>query len=292
MIRNILVLLYVSAAWGFAFVLIKIGERTIAPITEMAGRSTIGFLALLIASLILRKDLVGHAKYIFSFIVFAILGVTVLWLAVAFGEEYITAGLTSVLVSTTPFVTFIAMVLVLRSERFRIDGLLGLLIGIAGLVLVIGFDKILGGGTTLKGVLMVMGGFAVFAINGVIAPRLASGTDPIVSTTYYLGIASLILIALSFIFESPLKTPITETNVVSELILGVVSTASGFAGYYYMLHRAGPIFSSMTFYFIPIFGVIAGMLVLGEKINASQVLGIVIVFAGVYLINRDKMKKM
>jgi len=286
-----MILLYVSAVWGLAFVLIKIGEETIAPITEMAGRSVIGFLSLLILSLVLRKDLVGHAKYILAFLVFSILGITLLFLGVAFGEEFVTAGLTSVLVSTAPLVTFVIMVFILRAESFSVSGLIGLIIGVVGLVLVIGIHNVLGGGTTVKGVLLIAGGFGLFAVNGILAPRLASGTDPIVSTTYYLGLASLILWAMAFVFESPLRTPINEDNLLSELVLGVISTASGFVGYYYILNKAGPFFSSITFYFIPVFGVVAGMLILGEKVTVSQVIGIIVVFSGVYLINREKFKK-
>jgi len=78
---------------------------------------------------------------------------------------------------------------------------------------------------------------------------------------------------------------------LSELALGVICTASGYFGYYYIIHRAGVFFSSITFYFIPVFGVVAGMLILGEKVTVSQVIGIIVVFSGVYLINREKFKK-
>ena len=291
MITNFIILLYLSAVWGTAFTLIKIGEETIAPVAVQAGRASIGFLSLLALSLILRKDLAGHARYAFAFLVFSILGVSLLWILAGIGQEYITAGLTSVMVSTTPLVTFVIMVFILREESFTIYGIAGLLTGVAGLVLVIGIENITGGGATLKGVLLIGGGFAVFAINGVLAPKLATGADPIVSTTYYMGFASAILWAFALIFESPLKIPLNEKNLLVELALGVICTASGFASYYYLLNKAGAFFSSMTFYFIPVFGIVAGMLILEEKITASQVIGIAVVFTGVYLINREKFKK-
>lgn len=291
MLLNFLALVYVSLAWGSAFVLIKFAEETIAPLTVQAGRCTVGFLAILILSLVLRRDIAGHAKHWFAFLVFAVLGVVLLWIVTALGEEYITAGLASVLVTVTPLVTFIITVFILRSEKFSITGLLGLLIGGLGLVLVVGIHNILGGSSILIGALLIISGYSVFAVNGVLAPRLASGTDPIVSSAYYTGFAMVILWVSAFIFESPLKTHLTVANSAAEIVMGVFSFASGFVVYYWLLNRAGAFFSSMTFYFIPIIGMVGGFLLLKEKITVTQVIGILIVFVGVYLINRLKLKE-
>jgi len=291
LIGNILALVYVSVAWGSAFVLIKFAEETIAPLTVQAGRCFVGFLALLIVSVVLRRDIVGHAKHWFAFLVFAILGVSFLWIVAGLGEEYISAGLTSVLVTVSPLVTFIITVFILRSEEFSLSGVIGLIVGVVGLVLVVGIHNILGGSSTLIGALLITSGFAVFAVNGIIAPRMASNTDPIVSTTYYTGFASVILWVFAFTFESPLKTHLTESNVAAEVIMGVFSFASGFVVYYWLLNRAGAFFSSMTFYLIPIVGTVGGFLLLKEKIILTQVIGILIVLVGVYLINRVKFKK-
>ena len=141
------------------------------------------------------------------------------------------------------------------------------------------------------GALLITSGYAVFAINGIIAPKLASGTDPIASSTYYTGFATVILWVFAFIFESPLKTHLTESNVAAEIFMGVFSFASGFVVYYWLLNRVGAFFSSMTFYLIPVVGTVGGFLVLHEKIILTQVVGILIVFVGVYLINRVKFKK-
>ena len=291
MIRNLLALCYVSIAWGSAFVLIKYTEQTMGPLVIQAGRCTIGFLALLIISLILRRDLAGHAKYWFAWLVFAVLGIVFLWVTVALGEVYITAGLATVLVTVSPLVTFIITVFFLRTERFSVLGVVGLLTGVVGLIIVVGVKNILGGSATLIGAALIISGFAVFAINGIIAPRLVQGADPLASSTYYTGMATVILWVIAFIFDDPMSTTLTVSNITAEIIMGVFSFASGFVVYYWLLNRAGPFFSSMTFYLIPIVGIVGGFLLLGEKITMIQVGGMLIVFVGVYLINRVKFNK-
>lgn len=291
MLLNFLALLYVSIAWGSAFVLIKFAEETIAPLTVQAGRCTVGFLALLILSLVLRRDIAGHAKYWFAFLVFAVLGIVFLWITVAFGEKYISAGLATVMVTVSPLVTFIITVFITRTEKFSLLGILGLILGIAGLVLVVGLKNILGGSSILLGSMLIISGFSVFAVNGILAPRLASGTDPLASSVYYTGMATVFLWIFAFIFESPLKTHLTLTNSAAEIVMGVFSFASGFVVYYWLLNSAGAFFSSMTFYFMPIVGLVGGYFFLSEKINMIQVVGILVVFLGVYLINREKFRK-
>jgi drug/metabolite transporter (DMT)-like permease len=291
LVKNLLALLYVALSWGSAFALIKYAEETISPLTVQAGRCTIGFIALLILAIVLKRDIKGHAKYWFAWLVFAVLGIAYLWIVIAIGEEYISSGLTSVLVTVTPLVTFVITVFILRTERFNIVGVIGLIVGVLGLVLVVGIKNVMGGSSTLIGALLIGSGFAVFAVNGIIAPRLASGTDPIVATTYYTGIGTVIIWVAAFIFESPLNTHLTVLNSVDEVFMGIISFASGFVVYYWLLNRVGPFFSSMTFYLIPIVGMVSGFIMFKEKITLTQVVGILIVFVGVYLINRVKFKK-
>jgi len=284
------VLLYVALVWASGIVFIKVEESTIPPITIMAGRALLAFLTLFIAALITRKDLAGHLKYIGRFLVFAILGISLLWLGLAFGQEYISVGLASVMVLTLPLVTFIILVLILRVEPFSVMGLAGLIMGIAGIVLVIGISKIMAGGSTILGVLLIGGGFGFLAINGILAGKWAKGIDPVITTTYFLGLGAVILTVLAFIFERPMQVPWTTDTIASELALGLICTASGYFGYYFIIHRAGAYFSSFIFYFIPVFGLISGHLFLKEKVGISQVIGVIIVLAGVYLINWEKRK--
>jgi len=281
----------VAAVWAFTFIFVKVEESAIPPITIMAGRALIAFICLFIASIIMRKDLRGHVRYIGTFLIFAILGVTLIWIGLAFGEEYTTAGLASVMPTTVPLVTFIILVLILRVERFSVLGLVGFIMGIAGVALVIGINNILERGSTIEGVLLIGGGFVFFAVNGILVGKWAKEIDPVITTTYFLGLGAVILTALAFIFESPLQVSWTKDTFLSELALGVICTASGYFGYYYIIHKAGTYFSSFIFFFIPIFGILSGHLILKEKVAISQMIGVAVVLIGVYLINREKFKK-
>ena len=290
MLRNFLILIYLGAVWGGAFSLIKFNLRTLGPITEMAARAVVAFIALIFLSLILKKDLKAGAKNSFGYLVFALMGVVQLWLADSFGLEYISAGLASVLVAVAPITTFVITAMILRQDKITVSNISGLIIGLIGLMLVIGIHNITSGGAVLLGVLLVTGGFMIFGVNGVLAPRLVKAGDPIVATTYYIGIGGVILTALAFILESPAQMKWGPVNLAVELVLGIVPTASGFAAFYYLIKKAGPLFASTTFYLMPVFGMLASVLFLSQKTDLSQIAGIAVVIIGLYLINKEKMK--
>ena len=212
-------------------------------------------------------------------------------LGLAFGQEYLSVGLASVMITTIPLVTFILLVLVLRVEPFHVMGLIGLIFGIVGIVLVIGISKIPEDSSTVLGVLLIGGGFLCLAINGILAEKWARGIDPVITATYFLGLGTVILVVLAFIFESPLQVPWTKETIAGELALGIICTGSGFLGYYFIINRAGAYFSSFIFYFIPVFGLLVGHIFLGEKVDIPQIVGVGTIIAGVYLVNRDKFKK-
>ena len=291
MVFNVILLLYIAAVWAFTFIFIKIEEVAhVGPLTIIAGRAIIAFICLFIASLILKKDLLGHFKHIGKFLVFTLLGIVGLWVTLAEGQEYINAGLASVMVTTVPLLTFIILVFVLRDERFSWIGVGGLILGVIGIVLVVELKNILAGGTTLGGFLLIGSGFVMFAVSGVLIGRWAKGIDPVITTTYLLGLGGIILFALAYIVESPLRFPLTEKNIWSELGLGVISTASGYFGYYYLIHKAGTYFSTFIFYFIPVFGLVAGYFVLGEMVALTQILGVLLIIGGVYIVNWEKVR--
>lgn len=291
MVANVIILLTVAALWAFTFIFVKVEEQDITPITIMAGRAIIAFFGILTVTLITKQDLRGHLKEWWKFVFFAVFGTAVLWVFLGLGQEEVSAGLASVMPTLAPLLTFVILVLILREEPFSFQGLIGLLIGVVGIILVVGIHEVMSGGGTAKGFLFILLGFAFFAINGIMVGKWAKKIHPLVTSTYFLFFAALILTALAFIFEKPTELPWTVDNYLEELALGIFCTGAGYYGYYYLIHRAGAYFSSFIFYFIPIFGMVAGYLLLKEHYTLLQIVGVPIVFFGVYLINSEKFKK-
>ncbi len=291
MLINVLVLIGVSIVFTFTFVFLKIEEKTITPITIMAGRCVIAFLLLLTIALITKKDLIGHFKEWWKFLTFAVFGITLSWIGLAVGQEGTSVSVAAVLDAVIPIATFVILVVVLRQIPFTFQGFLGLLLGAIGIVLVVGVNKLASADATVQGVVILIAAYTVFAANGVLVEKWAKGIDPLITTTYFLFFASIMLTATAFIFEQPEKLPWTEDNYIEELLLGLFCTGAGYYGYYFLVHRAGAYFSSFIFFLIPVMGLFAGILILKENYTYLRLLGVPIVLAGVYIVNREKLSK-
>lgn len=290
MILNFIILLSISVFWGIGFLFVKIGEKSTTPITEMAARAFIALLTLLVICFITKKDLSKYLGKYKVFVLFSVIGITIPWLGIAYSEETISSGLAAAMLSTLPIFTFIITSLIIKTERFTIYSLAGLIISLIGLILVIGIGKIFGHDSALIGVLIILGGFFSYAINGILVPIYAKDVDPLVTITYTIGFATIILTVLAFIIENPTATDLDTKNVLALLGLGVISTALVFSGYYILLKRAGPFFTSLVGYLTPISGVVAGVIFLHESIVVLQIIGILLVLLGVFLVNIPKLQ--
>lgn len=194
------------------------------------------------------------------------------------------------MLSTLPIFTFIITSLIIKTERFTLYGLGGILISLIGLVLVIGIEKIFGHSFKLIGILIILGGFFSYAVNGILVPLYSKDVDSLVTITYTIGFGAIILTVLAFIFEAPTLSAFNVDNVLSLIGFGVLSTAILFAGYYILLKRAGPMFTSLVGYLAPISGVIAGVIFLHESVGMTQIIGIVLILLGIFLVNIPKLR--
>ncbi len=290
MALNYIILIVISAFWALGFLFVKIGERSITPISEMTLRAVIATITLFIICLVLKKDLIKPLRKIRAFLLFSVLGVTIPWLGIAYSEEIISSGLAATMLAILPIFTYIISAFIFKTEKFTAHGAAGLFIALAGLVLVIGINNILSHNTTLMGALIILGAFFSYAVNGVLVPIYARDIDPFVIITYTIGFASIIIAVLAFIIEEPTMTPLNTENILALLGLAVISTAFGFSGYYLLIDRAGPFFTSLIGYLAPVFGVIFGVVFLYNRFGMLQLAGIVLVLLGIIIINKQKLR--
>ncbi len=289
MVLNYLILIIISSFWALGFLFVKVGERSITPISEMTLRAVIAAITLVIICIILKKDLIKPLRKFRAFLLFSVLGVTIPWLGIAYSEEIISSGLAATMLAILPIFTYLITTFIIKTEKFTLHGAAGLAIALLGLVLVIGVNNILSHNSTLMGAMIILGAFFSYAVNGILVPVYAKDTDPFVIITYTIGFAAIIIAVLAFIIEEPTMVPFNTENILALLGLAVISTAFGFSGYYFLIDRAGPFFTSLLGYLAPVFGVIFGVVFLDNRFNTLQLVGIALVLLGIVLINKQKL---
>ena len=198
------------------------------------------------------------------------------------------ASRTSLIIALNPIVTIAAASLLL-GERMSARRWFGVAVALVGVWIVVSRGDVLGsvGGAVGLGELLMFGGVCSWAAYTLIGRRVLAGLTPLAATTWasLWGVGLLALAAAPDLHDLG-TDDLTLPVVLSVLYLGVLGTAVGFVWYYQAVQRLG---ASRTVIFnnlVPVFGASFGVLLLGEPLLPSMLLGGAIAVAGVMLVTK------
>lgn len=275
----------IALIWGASFLFIKVAVQDMNPTVLVLIRSTSGFIALTVLMIAIRRGLFSNSKRrLLPFAVMAITGGVFPWLAIAWGEERISSGLASILNATTPLWAAILVYWVIPSERPSPINYAGVLIGLAGVVILV-LPGITAGGIrgNLIGAVAVLLASVSYALSALYQRRKLRGVNVFE--------ANLGQLAFTALFVLPVAVPslpaahFEPRSIAAVLALGIAG--SGIAGvlYYYVLNSLGPVRGSGVTLLVPVTAVFWGATLLHELVTLPIVLGMVVILAGIVLTN-------
>lgn len=190
---------------------------------------------------------------------------------------------------TSPFWVVLGAHLLLPNERMRLLQMIGMMIAFVGIIIAFGGSG--SGDTTLKGDLLALAGAICWALTTLvikIAPQRSQSAARVL--LYQLAVSAILFPLLSVLMSEPgIFEP--TTAVFSALLFQIVMIALvGYMGWFWLLtqYPAGTL-SSFTF-LTPLFGVLAAWLVLDEPLTLQLIGALMLVGAGIYLVNKPKSK--
>lgn len=269
-----------AVLWGIPYLFIKEAVDTISPAGVVAGRTLLGGLLLLPFALhqkALRPALIQW-RWVLAFGAVEIAGP---FLLLSHAEQTISSGLTGLLVATVPL--FAALIAVFGGDRsvLRPARLGGLLVGFAGVAVIVAGPGLLAGG-----------GGAVFAVGEVLLTALLYAIAPFIIALRLQGVPSLGTITVALfavgIFYTPF-TLLTQHEVpslrssVALVLLAVLCTAVAFLGFFALIREVGPVRAPLFTYANPVVAIILGALILGEEITTALLIGFPLIIVGCWL---------
>jgi len=266
-----------AALWGASYLFIKVAlDDGIDPIFIVFARIALG--ALVLVPIAIRWDAVSSLRGRFTAITFmTIVQVTVPFLLITYGEQYIASSLTGILVSAAPIFTVLLAVRFDDEERPRGIAAGGVVMGILGVVLLFGVD-LSGDAKALAGGLMVLLASLGYAIGGLYLKHRLRGV-PAVGIAASTMVIGTLLLAPAALFVLPSEVPGAKV-VGSLLALGAGGTGIAFLIFYTLIAGIGPGRASLVAYMAPGFAVLYGVWLMDEPLTAGAVIGLVLILAG------------
>ncbi|MEP9379013.1 EamA family transporter [Aquabacter sp. CN5-332] len=273
-------LLALSILWGASYTFIRVGVETIPPVTLIAARTIIAgslLLALLHwRGLRLPRDRAMWGRFLFQ----AGLNSVVPFTLIAWAEQTISAGLATILNSTTPLFAFLITALVTRHEPVSGRKLLGVAVGLAGTCLIVGVQALGGLGHSVWAQLAIVAASVCYA-GAAIFGKNFRGLDPILPAAGSLLCGAAILVPLSLLLDRPWTLRPSQDSILALMALSVFSTALAFVIYFRLVRTLGSIGTTAQAYLRVPIGVAIGALVLGEALPWTAWIGLACVMAGV-----------
>jgi drug/metabolite transporter (DMT)-like permease len=266
-----------STLWGGAYLVIEVALESYSPTLVVLGRVTLAAL-FLVPFAFRRKVLPALRKQPGWVLLTVLMQSTTPLLLLTFGQRWLSASLTGILIGAQPL--FVAL-LALRfdpAERPRgVRGVIGLLLGFAGLVLLFGLD-LSGGAQALLGGLLVVGAAFCYASGTMLIHCKLKFAEPLGIATAAMLISTALLLIPGLLLL-PDTTPSLRSSVAL-VALGIVFTGVTLTIFYGLIARAGPARATLAFYLSPGITVVLGWLLLNERVSWSTVLGLVAIVGG------------
>jgi drug/metabolite transporter (DMT)-like permease len=274
-----------TVIWGASFLWIKLAVQEVGPLTVVTIRLAFALLALL-GFLIARRPAVPRGARMWTVLfVQGLMSTALPWILITWAEQYIDSAVATVLNATVPMFTIVIAHIFLHDDRITSRRFLGLLVGFAG-VLVLVHDDIStgfgGGGLVLLGNLAVLLSSAFYAISNVFARAKLRGVPSIVQAFYTMLMADAVMWIVTPVVEAPFTLPTLGLTWIAIAWLGVLGAGFSYLIFYYLLHTIGPTRISMVTYTIPVVGVTLGVVFLNERLDWSLVAGTVLIVSGVW----------
>lgn len=283
LIQRVLVPAGFILLWSSAYIVVRMGLPDMSPIASLALRFVIATTVLFALARAMGQPLsVLGSRWPH----FAVAGALMngIYLATAYvALQYLPAGTMGLLAALNPMLTAMLGWIIL-GERMRLAQWLGLGLGVAGVVLVVGVAPVLG--QSVAAALLAVGGIVCFAVGTIYFRRYCGASALLAGNAVQMGSAAVLCAILAVAFE-PLHVTWTWRLIACTLYLALAVSvgAMGLFGYMLRSRTAGVV--SSNFYVIPGLTAVLAWLVLGETLTPMAVAGFCTSSIGVWLAQRE-----
>ena len=285
-LKPYLALAGLALIWGVSFLLIKVAVKDMSPTVLLLLRSLSGLIALAVIVKATGRPLLGEGwrTRLGSFAIMALTNALIPWVAIAWGEERISSGLASILNSTTTLWTAVLIYWAMPKERPSKIGYLGVVVGLAGVVILV-LPDILAHGVSgnLLGAMAVLVAALSYAANAIYQRRKMRNVS-----VYDISIGQL---AATVVFAIPLAAPslqhvhVAVMSMAAVIALGAGATGIAYLLYYYVMNTLGAVRAAGVTLLVPITAVFWGVILLRESLSLPIVIGMAVILGGTVLTN-------
>jgi drug/metabolite transporter (DMT)-like permease len=278
-------LLTLSVLWGGSFFFVKVAVAELPPFTVVLARVGLAALALNILVRVTGGAMPRDRASWFAFVAMGMLNNLIPFSLTVWAQTQISSGLASILNGATPLFAVILAHWSTADERLSWNRLIGVLLGFAGVTVMIGGDALAGIGLHVVAALAVLAATLSYACAGIFGRRFKH-QPPLVTATGQVTAASILTLPIVVVVDRPwtleAPQPATWGAVVG---LALLSTALAYMIFFRILATAGATNLLLVTLLIPVSAVLLGHTVLDESVRPQHIMGMALIALGLAAID-------
>jgi drug/metabolite transporter (DMT)-like permease len=275
-----------SMLWGSSYFFIAVAQPELPALTIAALRTLPAAAVLLTIVLSLGYRLPATLAEWRLFIWFAAFNTVLPFLLIAWGQARATGGMAAILNATAPlFGIFLAHVLT-QDEKLSLNKLLGILVGIVGVGILVGYDFAVGSRADVLARLALLAAPLCYVCANIYARNRLGQYPPFVVATMQMVGAIFIAFPLAFAIDRPWELSMPSLKALGAIVgMGVFGSALASLCHFTVLRRAGATNASLVTLIMPLTPIVLGGVFLGDRLTGRDIAGALVIAAALIIID-------
>ena len=282
--RALLLFAALGLAWGIPYLFIKIAVAELEPAMVVLARAGLAAILLLPLAFFRREVWIVVRRWK-PMLAYTIIEIVVPWYFLSSAERSLPSSTAGLLLAAVPLAGVAIAFFMGRPAKLSGINWLGIVIGMIGVAALVGLDV---GGSDLPSVLEMAIVVVGYALGPAILSRYMSDLPGIGVVAVSLAGAAIFYVPVVLATNAwPTQIPSARV-IVAIVVLAVVCSALAFVLMIALIAEIGPVRTTAITYVNPAVAILAGVLILGERITVWTVIGFLLVLSGSYLVTRHQ----
>ena len=283
--KNWILVLLLGFLWGASFLFVEILLNYISPFTIVYLRVSLASIILILYIVLCKIKLELSFSLIFNFFIMGMLNNVFPFLLITYGQQTVSGGLASILNANTSFLTILIASLILKNEALTKSRIIGVLIGIVGVIIVIGYENISDFFNIEIGKILILLSGLSYAFAAIFAKVRLQNVKPEVAATGMLTVSTLILSPFILLFYGNEILSLNLISISYSLLFAVICSVLAYFIYFKILVSTSAGNLLICTIIIPPSAILLNAIMIGELININELIGLIVIILGLLILD-------
>lgn len=280
-----ILILSLGIIWGASFFFNEVLLQTLSPLMIVYLRVLLASVFLVGIVIIKGESFAFTAKNVFNLAIMALLNNVIPFLLIVYGQQTITGGLASILNANTAFFALILAAMFLPNERLSSHRLVGVIIGLLGVIMAVGYENIIQFDRDGVGKYLVVLATLSYAFAGIWAKARLHTLSPMVSATGMLTLSTLILSPYALTYHGYELLSLNWVTFWYAMGTGILCTSIAYLLYFKILENTGAGNLLICTLIIPPSAIVLNAFILGQNITLTELYGLITISIGLMVLD-------